>query len=220
MNYKHTYRDGKPCQYSQGKVVCVARNYYEHIKELNNPVPTEPIFFIKPATALRALTEEIVLPEHGRDCHHETELAVLIGTELSKADKAEAERAVAGYAIALDLTLRDVQQKLKEKGYPWEIAKGFDGSCPISPFLAPNELDDPQDTLLKLSVNGTVRQEGSTKLMINKTLDLIVNASTYFTLMPGDILLTGTPAGVAKLESGDRLELELAGQFKFQTAVR
>ncbi len=220
MEYIHTYYDGSECSLPTGKVVCVARNYYDHIKELNNPVPTEPIFFIKPATALQPVNQEIVIPDYSDNCHHETELAVLIGKKLTKADIAAAEDAIAGYGIGLDLTLRDVQQRMKDKSYPWEIAKGFDGSCPMSPFLSKDKLKDPKDTLLKLTVNGEVRQEGSTKLMINKTLDLIACASGYFTLMPGDILMTGTPAGVARLQSGDKLELELASEYRFQASVR
>lgn len=220
MDYQHTFLDGTQNDFPVGKVVCVARNYYDHIKELDNPVPTEPIFFIKPATALAPLSKEIVIPAYSENCHHETELAILIGKQLTQASPKEAEEAIAGYAISLDLTLRDVQQRMKEKGYPWEIAKAFDGSCPISPFLSKDTLTTPQDTTLKLSVNGKVRQQDSTRLMINGILDLLSISSGYFTLMPGDILLTGTPAGVAKLESGDRLELELDGQYTFETTIK
>ncbi len=220
MNYSHTYLDGTPCSLPIGKVVCVARNYYEHIRELNNPVPTEPIFFIKPTTALQPIDKAIVIPEYSQNCHHETELAVLIGERLSKADTKAAKQAIVGYGIALDLTLRDVQQKMKDKGYPWEVAKAFDGSCPISPFITVDKFKNSEDIMVKLSVNGEVRQEDSTKMMINKTLDLIACASGYFTLLPGDVLLTGTPAGVAQIKSKDKLELELAGLYKFQTFVQ
>lgn len=220
MGYQHHFRDGSSCNLPSGKVVCVARNYYEHIKELNNPVPKEPIFFIKPATALQNLDSPIVIPEYSQNCHHETELAVLFDKPLTKADAKDVDNAICGYGIALDLTLRDVQQQLKEKGYPWEKAKAFDGSCPISPFIPKSELADPQDTQLRLDINGETRQNESTKLMINQIIDLIMISSGYFSYMPGDILLTGTPAGVGKLESGDKLELELDGKNKFQTTVR
>ncbi len=220
MKYNHTFLDGTPCDLPVGKAVCVARNYYAHIKELNNPVPTEPIFFIKPATAFQSLSEPIVIPDYSDNCHHETELAILFGKPLSQAGADEVNDAILGFGIALDLTLRDVQQKLKEKGYPWEKAKAFDGSCPLSPFIPKSELPDPQDTQLKLIVNGEARQNESTKLMINRIVDLIVISSGYFSYMPGDILLTGTPSGVSRLQSGDKLELELGGKHKFQTVVQ
>jgi 2-keto-4-pentenoate hydratase/2-oxohepta-3-ene-1,7-dioic acid hydratase in catechol pathway len=219
MSYQHVFLDGTKCSLPTGKVVCVARNYYDHIKELDNPVPSEPIFFIKPATAVQSLAEPIVIPGYSKNLHHETELAVLFGKPLSKAKADQIEDAIVGYGIGLDLTLRDVQQQLKEKGYPWEKAKAFDGSCPLSPFVTKEKLADPQDTFLKLTVNGTVRQHESTKLMINKLIDLIVISSAYFTYQPGDVLLSGTPAGVGQLRSGDVLELELDGKYRFQTRV-
>ncbi len=219
MNYKHVYLNGSDCDLPVGKVICVARNYYAHIKELDNPVPTEPIFFIKPATALQSLDEPIVIPEYSQSCHHETELAILFRNRLSKATPDEIEDAIAGYGIGLDLTLRDVQQQLKEKGYPWEKAKAFDGSCPISPFIPTEQISDPQDIQLKLTVNDEVRQDESTRLMINRIIDLIRTSSSYFTYLPGDILMTGTPAGVKQLSSGDTLELELGNRYKFRTGV-
>lgn len=219
MAYQHVFSDGTPCGLPAGKVVCVGRNYVAHIKELDNPVPSEPILFIKPATSLRPIAEPIVLPAYSESCHNETELAVLIGTETGCADREKAEAAVAGYGIALDLTLRDIQQGLKEKGLPWEKAKAFDGSCPMSPFVSRDQLTNPQDTMLKLVVNGEVRQEESTKLMMTGILDLMVYMSGFFTLLPGDVVLTGTPAGVGPLDSGDRLELELDGRFQYTTSV-
>ncbi len=219
MAYQHIFDDGTSCGLTVGKVVCVGRNYVAHIQELDNPMPTEPILFIKPATSLRPLSESIVIPAYSESCHNETELAVLIGNEISNTDREKAEEAIAGYGIALDLTLRDIQQGLKEKGLPWEKAKAFDGACPISPFVRKEQLADPQDTMLKLIVNDEVRQEESTKLMITGILDLIVYMSGFFTLMPGDVVLTGTPAGVGPLDSGDRLELELDGRFRYTASV-
>ncbi|NQU65123.1 MAG: fumarylacetoacetate hydrolase family protein [SAR324 cluster bacterium] len=220
MVYQHSFDDGTSCELSPGKVVCVGRNYVEHIKELNNPLPTEPVLFIKPATSLQSLSEEIVIPAYAENCHHETELAVLVGEKLGSLDPAGAKQAIAGYGIALDLTLRDLQQKLKDKGLPWEKAKAFDGSCPISPFIKPEQLANPQDTMLKLTVNGTVRQEESTRLMMTGILDLMIYISGFFSLMPGDIVLTGTPAGVSQLKSGDQLELQLDGRFNYAVSVR
>nr|WP_320192274.1 fumarylacetoacetate hydrolase family protein [uncultured Desulfobacter sp.] len=219
MKYQHVFNDGAVCDLPVGKVVCVGRNYVDHIKELDNPMPTEPILFIKPATSLQPISAPIVIPDFTNDCHNETELAVLIGKKITRASLQEAQTAVAGYGLALDLTLRDVQASLKKKGLPWEKAKAFDGSCPISPFIGPDALADPQDTQLKLEVNGQVRQNESTKLMINKIFDLIVYMSGFFTLLPGDVVLTGTPAGVAALKSGDKLALELDGRFRFSASV-
>jgi 2-keto-4-pentenoate hydratase/2-oxohepta-3-ene-1,7-dioic acid hydratase in catechol pathway len=139
------------------------------------------------------------------------ELAVLVGQELRDADAATAGRAVAGYGVALDLTLRDLQNELKKKGHPWETAKAFDGSCPLSPFLKPEALADPQATDLTLRVNGEPRQQGNTRLMMVGIFELMAYISTHFTLQPGDVVLTGTPAGVGPLQSGDQLVLGLAG---------
>jgi 2-keto-4-pentenoate hydratase/2-oxohepta-3-ene-1,7-dioic acid hydratase in catechol pathway len=202
-----------------GKVVCVGRNYLEHIRELNNTVPEAPILFIKPTTALVRLDQPIQLPQGRGECQHEVELAVLVGRELRQADAETVRRAVAGYGIALDLTLRDLQNELKNKGHPWEIAKAFDGSCPMSPFLPPEALPDPQAAELALRVNGELRQQGNTRLMMIGIFELMAYISTHFTLQPGDIVLTGTPAGVGSLRSGDALVLRLAGhEFSAQVA--
>ncbi len=153
MAYQHRYLDGSPLDLPVGKIVCIGRNYLDHIRELNNAVPETPILFMKPATALLGLDEPIRLPAGRGECHHEVELAVLVGQELRDADAATARRAVAGYGVALDLTLRDLQNELKKKGHPWETAKAFDGSCPLSPFLQPEALADPQATDLTLWIN-------------------------------------------------------------------
>ena len=211
MAYRHRYLDGSPLDLPVGKVVCIGRNYLDHIRELNNAVPETPILFMKPATALTALDEPIRLPVGRGECHHEVELAVLVGQELRHVDAATARQAVAGYGIALDLTLRDLQNELKKKGHPWETAKAFDGSCPLSPFLRPDALPDPQTAEVSLQVNGAVRQQGNTRLMMVGVFDLMAYISTHFTLQPGDVVLTGTPAGVAPLTSGDALALSLAG---------
>ncbi len=211
MAYQHRYLDGSPLDLPVGKVVCIGRNYLDHIRELNNAVPETPILFMKPATALTALDEPIRLPVGRGECHHEVELAVLVGQELRHVDAATARQAVAGYGIALDLTLRDLQNELKKKGHPWETAKAFDGSCPLSPFLRPDALPDPQTAEVSLQVNGAVRQQGNTRLMMVGVFDLMAYISTHFTLQPGDVVLTGTPAGVAPLTSGDALALSLAG---------
>ena len=211
MTYQHHNLDGSLLDLPVGKVVCIGRNYLEHIRELNNVTPETPILFMKPSTSLVALDEPIHLPVGRGECHHEVELAVLVGRELRNADAKTARRAVAGYGIALDLTLRDLQNELKKKGHPWETAKAFDGSCPLSPFLAPEALPDPQATDLALQINGQLRQRGNTQQMMVSLFELMAYISTHFTLQPGDVVLTGTPAGVGPLQSGDILMLSLAG---------
>ncbi len=219
MNYRHIFLDGGSTVLDPGKVVCIGRNYLDHIRELNNSVPDRPVLFIKPSTALRGLDTPVSLPVGRGRCHHELELAVLIGENLCRADAASAYRAVAGYALALDLTLRDLQTELKSKGQPWEMAKAFDGSCPVSPFLKPEALPDPQNVDLGLKVNGQYRQQGNTSQMMRGIFDLIALCSQHFTLLPGDLVLTGTPAGVGPLQAGDQLELILAGQYSFQARI-
>ncbi|HRF63433.1 MAG TPA: fumarylacetoacetate hydrolase family protein [Candidatus Competibacter sp.] len=211
MTYQHHNLDGSLLDLPVGKVVCIGRNYLEHIRELNNVTPETPILFMKPSTSLVALDEPIHLPAGRGECHHEVELAVLVGRELRNASTETARQAVAGYGIALDLTLRDLQNELKKKGHPWETAKAFDGSCPLSPFLAPEALPDPQATDLALQINGQLRQRGNTQQMMVSLFELMAYISTHFTLQPGDVVLTGTPAGVGPLQSGDKLMLSLAG---------
>ncbi|MFP5383935.1 MAG: fumarylacetoacetate hydrolase family protein, partial [Gammaproteobacteria bacterium] len=135
MSYQHHFADGMASNLPMGKVVCVGRNYAEHAKELGNAVPAEPILFIKPATAVVSMSEPVVVPRGFGSCHFETEIAVLVGSTLRHADEAQAAEAVHGVGLALDLTLRDVQDALKAKGLPWEKAKAFDGACPLSAFV-------------------------------------------------------------------------------------
>lgn len=219
MGYQHRFLDGSAVPLPVGKVVCIGRNYMEHIRELGNPVPVTPVLFMKPSTALADLDQPLELPAEGGACHHEVELAVLIGRPLRRAVAQAAREAVAGYGIALDLTLRDLQNQLKDKGQPWELAKAFDGACPLSRLLRPAELADPQDTELALAVNGQVRQQGSSRQMMMGIFELIAYISGRFTLLPGDVVLTGTPEGVGALHSGDRLVLTLAGRHRFETTV-
>jgi 2-keto-4-pentenoate hydratase/2-oxohepta-3-ene-1,7-dioic acid hydratase in catechol pathway len=192
-----------------GKIVCMGRNYVAHIEELNNARPDQPMFFIKPTTALQPIEHPVQIPPYSKKARHELELAALIGKKLRNAKAEDVYAAIQGWAVALDVTLQDVQDRLKEKGHPWEIAKGFDGSCPISPFVPASQVPNPQDILVRMRVNGQVRHNDSTKLMIWKIPELIADASQYFTLEPGDIVLTGTPAGVGSLEPGDELEMEI-----------
>ncbi len=195
-----------------GKVICVGRNYAEHARELNNPIPSEPLLFMKPKTALVAMEVGIQLPIGLGTCHHEAEIALLMGATLKQADEAKAWSAVWGVGLALDLTLRDLQNQLKQQGAPWEKAKAFDGACPVSPFVARAQLPNPATLGLELKVNGRLRQQGLSRDMLVAIPALLATMSQYFTLEPGDIVLTGTPAGVAALSSGDQLSLRLYQQ--------
>lgn len=220
MSYKHQYNDGTTIHYPVGKAVCVGRNYAEHAKELNNPIPTEPLLFIKPTTSIVSSNGGFPIPHNQGAVHYEAEIALLIGKPLSGAiTEEQAKEAIVGFAPALDLTLRDVQSKLKEKGWPWEIAKGFDGACVLTPFIPASTYRDLANIDIRFIVNGEVRQEGNSANMLTPIITLIQYITQYFTLLPGDVVLTGTPKGVGELNRGDRLELELPSHCKFTTEV-
>lgn len=218
MAYQHVL-NGEYLDLPLGKVVCVGRNYAAHAKELNNPVPTAPILFIKPATSVVPFAGEIVIPATQGECHHELEMSVLIGKSLQRASEQQVSDAVLGFGLGLDLTLRDLQAKLKEKSHPWEVAKSFDGACPLSEFVSVDGVPDFQQCALTLTVNGEPRQQGNTSDMITPVLALIAFISHHFTLLPGDVVLTGTPAGVAALNNGDRLQASLATALSCEAAV-
>src|SRR6185369_15770612 len=189
-----------------GKIVCLARNYAEHARELGNETPAAPVLFMKPASSVIGDGEAVRIPSYSQECHYEVELAVLIG---GKAHDVTVERAleyVAGYGVAIDMTLRDVQNQLKAKGLPWEIAKGFDSSCPLSDFVPAATVPDPHGLNLRLSVNGELKQNGTSSDMINRVPQIIAHISGIFTLEPGDVILTGTPAGVGRTQAGDIME--------------
>lgn len=220
MKYQHRFADGTTIELPLGKVVCVGRNYADHAAELNNPVPTVPMLFIKPATAVVPLDEPFEIPSDQGRVHFETEMSILIGQRLCRASEAQAADAIAGVGLALDLTLRDLQDDLKRQGHPWEKAKGFDGACPLSAFVPAAGVADLQDVQIRLKVNGETRQDGNSRFMLNPVLPLLSYISRYFTLEPGDVVLTGTPAGVGPIQSGDRLDVELVDILRLETSVR
>lgn len=210
--YQHRDWQGALLDFPVSKVVCVGSNYSDHIKEMGSATPAEPVLFIKPETALCDIRQPVAIPKGLGSIHHEVELAVLIGTPLKQATEDRVARAIAGYGVALDLTLRDLQAGFKKAGQPWEKAKGFDGSCPISGFIPVAEFGDPQNAELSLSINDEVRQQGNTRDMINPILPLIAYMSRFFTLRAGDIILTGTPQGVGPMVSGDMLKISINGK--------
>jgi len=205
--------DNQPFGHCLGKIVCIGRNYAAHAAELNNPTPLTPLLFIKPATAAVALEQPFAIPRDRGAVHHEVELAILIGKKLVNADVNAAHDAIVGLGIALDLTLRDVQDQLKKDGHPWERAKSFDGAYPVSGFISAAGIGlqnmDLQNIDISLIRNGNLQQQGNTAQMLFPVLELLSEISRNFTLLPGDIVSTGTPAGVGGLSAGDRLHLAL-----------
>jgi len=202
-----------------GKILCIGRNYSEHIKELGNAPPEAPVIFIKPASSVIGEGEAIVIPPYSHDCHHEAELALLVGRKGKDIPVGQAMEYIAGYGVGIDLTLRDVQGELKKKGLPWEIAKGFDTSCPLSAFAEASDVPDPQNVQIRLTVNGEIRQDGNTSMMIHRIPDIVSHMSGRFTLEPGDVILTGTPAGVSRIVSGDALVAEIPGVATLRVSV-
>lgn len=217
--YQHETSAGEFIDLPIGKTVCVGRNYAAHIEELNNATPTEPLLFIKPDTALCHARGALEVPLGQGPCHNELELAVLIRSRLQKAAPEQVLAAVWGYGLGLDLTLRDVQTALKDKGLPWERAKAFDGSCALSGFVAAEKVSDPQSLSFKLWVNDTLRQHGECRFMLWTVATLLSEISQVFTLRPGDVVLTGTPKGVGPLESGDELRASLLEHFELNAEI-
>ena len=211
--------NGVPFSFVVGKIVCVGRNYAAHAAELNNPVPDAPVLFIKPADAACSAADPVVIPSDQGAVHHELEIAVLIGQRLCHATTEQVEGAIAGLGLGLDLTLRDIQSGLKEKGLPWERAKAFDGACPLTSFVSASEVRDWRDLSFSLTRNGEQQQVGHSADMLNPVLPLIAHMSSQFTLNPGDIIMTGTPAGVGPLVAGDQLTLTLEDWIEVSTTV-
>ncbi|UWZ79916.1 fumarylacetoacetate hydrolase family protein [Geoalkalibacter halelectricus] len=203
-----------------GKILCLGRNYAEHARELGNEVPEEPVVFLKPATSIIRAGEAVVIPAYSSQCQHEVELAMLIGRFGKNITRQDALKYVAGYGVAIDMTLRDVQTRLKKKGLPWEIAKGFDTSCPVSDFAPCARVSDPHNLALRLWVNGELRQDGNTSQMIHRLPDIIAYLSGIFTLEEGDLILTGTPAGVGEVVGGDKLRAEIEQVGSLEVVVQ
>jgi 5-carboxymethyl-2-hydroxymuconate isomerase len=194
-----------------GKIVCVGRNYAEHAKELGNEVPAEPILFLKPASAMIYSGEKIIHPSFSKDLHHEIELVLLIGTKTKDCTLEEAGDAISGYGVGLDMTARDVQATLKKEGKPWTLAKCFDTSAVISDFISKDDYHLDLNETITLKVNGEVRQSEKLNMMIFSPAELVRYISSVMTLEEGDLVYTGTPAGVSKVEVGDKLEGNITG---------
>lgn len=219
MSYQHLDLQGNPVALPVGKVVCIGQNYQDHIAEMNSKTAPDALFFLKPVTALRHFSAPLSIPQDRGAVHNETEIAVLIGKTLTAVTPEQVMDAVWGYSLALDLTLRDVQAEMKKLGRPWDIAKGFDGACPVAGFVPSAQIVDAQALTFSLEVNGVRRQTGDAQLMIRGIAQMISEMSYWFSLQPGDIVLTGTPAGVGPLLVGDQLQLKLDNYFSVQSQV-
>lgn len=188
------------------KIICIGRNYAAHINELGNDRPSAPVVFLKPDTALLKLNEPFFIPDFSQDIHHEVEIVLRVGKEGKNILPKFAHRYIDGIGLGIDFTARDLQADLKAKGLPWEIAKAFNGSAPISGIKPLADFSILENLEFYLDVNGKRRQTGNTGLMLFGFEEIIAHASKYFTLKQGDLIYTGTPEGVAAVKSGDRLQ--------------
>lgn len=188
------------------KLICIGRNYTEHIKELENEKPTDPIIFIKPDTAILLKKQPFFIPDFSDDVHHEVEILVKINKVGKHIDKKFAHKYYDEIGLGIDFTARDLQSKLKAKGHPWEKAKAFDGAAVVGKWLSKSNFDNVNEINFKLLKNDEVVQDGNTNLMLWKIDELIEYVSKYFTLKIGDIIFTGTPAGVGRVVANDKLK--------------
>ncbi|ODM14429.1 putative hydrolase [Aspergillus cristatus] len=199
------------------KVICIGRNYADHITELNNTKPKQPFFFLKPSSSILCPGEGPVLRPRGTNLHYEVELALVMGKsvrDLDPQDDKGALDAIQSYLLAIDMTARNVQDEAKKKGLPWTIAKGFDTFLPVSQEIAKSRIPDPHNAFLRLSVGSEQRQADSSSLMLYRIPRLMAEISRVMTLEKGDLVLTGTPKGVGEVKSGDimRASIEVDGK--------
>lgn len=202
------------------KIICIGRNYADHISELNNERPTEPVIFMKPDSAILPNKNPFVIPAFSNDIHHEVEILVKICRVGKHIDAKFAHKYYEEIGLGIDFTARDVQSKLKEKGLPWEKAKAFDHSAVIGNFISKKNYSSLENINFELKSNQVTVQEGNTSLMLWKIDELIAYVSQYFTLKIGDIIFTGTPKGVAKVAEGDVLEGFIEGESMFKIQIR
>lgn len=202
------------------KIICVGRNYSEHAKELANEVPSEPLLFLKPDTALLRNNDDFFHPEFSKDIHHECELVYRVSREGKFISKRYAKTYLDGIGLGIDFTARDLQSEAKKNGHPWTLAKMFNHSAPVSKFLSLDKFPQLDNLHFELSVNGELRQKGHTADMIFDIETLIAYITQFITIKKGDLIFTGTPAGVAAVKPGDRLEASLEGKKMMDFYVR
>jgi 2-keto-4-pentenoate hydratase/2-oxohepta-3-ene-1,7-dioic acid hydratase in catechol pathway len=202
------------------KIICIGRNYTEHIAELNNERPSEPVIFIKPDSAVLPKEQDFYIPEFSQDVHYEVEVLVKIKKVGKHIDKAFANKYYDEIGLGIDFTARDLQSKLKEKGLPWEKAKGFDGAAVIGRWVSKEDYADVNNISFELKKNGAVVQSGNTSHMLYSIDDIISYVSQFFTLKKGDVIFTGTPAGVGKVSANDYLSGSLENQELFTLTIK
>ncbi len=203
-----------------GKILCIGRNYADHAAEMDRSVPDQPMVFLKPPSAIVRTDEAVQLPSQSDEVHHEVELVAVIGSTGKNIARDKALDHVAGYALGLDMTARDLQQAAKDRRHPWSVAKGFDTFAPLGPLTPASAVDDPQDLTLRLTVNDDVRQEANTRRLFFPVNELVHYCSQIFTLSPGDLLYTGTPSGVGPVHEGDELRATAAGLAPLRVSIR
>ncbi|RXJ50483.1 fumarylacetoacetate hydrolase family protein [Gelidibacter gilvus] len=202
------------------KIICIGRNYTEHIKELANEKPTEPVVFLKPDSAILLKKQPFYIPDFSNDVHHEVEVLVKISKVGKYIDKKFAHKYYDDIGLGIDFTARDLQQKLKEKGLPWEKAKAFDGAAVVGKWLPKSDFESVDAINFGLEKNGVLVQQGNTSHMLWKIDELIEYVSKYFTLKIGDIIFTGTPSGVAKVEANDELRGLIENNEMFKLTIK
>lgn len=202
------------------KIICIGRNYTQHIEELQNERPDEPLVFMKPDSAVLLKQHPFVIPEFSEDIHHELEIIVKINKVGKYIDEKFAHKYYDEIGVGIDFTARDLQQKLKDKGFPWEKAKAFDGSAVIGDFLSKNNFNSMENLTFEMTKNGVTVQKGNSSHMLWKIDALIAHVSQFFTLKIGDIIFTGTPEGVGLVKPNDILEGFLEGNKLFRIHVK
>lgn len=202
------------------KLICIGRNYTAHIAELENEKPTDPVVFLKPDTAILLKKQPFFIPDFSEEVHHEVELLVKINKVGKYIDRKFAHKYYDQISVGIDFTARDLQSQLKAKGLPWEKAKAFDGAAVVGQWISKSEVDSVDNLNFRLEKNGTTVQEGNTSLMLWKVDELIEYVSKYFTLKIGDIIFTGTPAGVAKVNAEDTLTGYIENKQLFSIKVK
>ena len=201
------------------KIICIGRNYLAHVKELDNDLPNEPLFFMKPETALLPVGEPFPYPDFSKKVHYETELVLRICKTGKLIDEKIASEYYDAITVGVDFTARDLQSECKAKGLPWEIAKAFDYSAPIGKFKKINELKHPDDIVFGMKLNGEWAQKGLSHDMIFSFDKIVAHVSRFVTLQKGDCIFTGTPQGVGEVHVGDKLELFLENEMAFYFRV-
>ncbi len=202
-----------------GTMYCIGQNYSEHIKEMGSVASSDPIIFLKPPTAYLQDGGKIEIPSISDNAHHEVELVAVVGKQARHLTIENVMEHIAGYAVGIDVTLRDIQQKAKDKGHPWAVAKGFATSAPISKVIPIEELKEQNEFDLVLSVNNEMRQSDSTAKMERTIEELMVYLTSIYILLPGDVIFTGTPKGVGRITSGDKINAKLSNLIEINVSV-